>query len=257
MELLTSENLVAFLTLLVLEVVLGIDNVIFISILSDKLPTAQRAMGQRLGIGLAVIGRILLLLTITWVQSLEQSQLFVIFGNAISGKDIVLLLGGLFLIGKSTYEIHEKLEGEEHNKQGVGIAKITLTSMVVQVVVIDAVFSLDSVITAVGISNVMPIMIAAILMAAGVMIAFAGQVSAFIVRHPTMKMLALSFLILIGSLLVIEGWNPEATHDLHLKNYIYFAMAFSFMVELLNMKLRRTSKPVHLRNHPHLPEYGS
>ena len=256
MEFLTSSNLVAFLTLLALEIVLGIDNVIFISILSEKLPAAQKALGQRLGIGIAVISRILLLLTITWVQSLEHTQLFTIFGNAISGKDIVLLLGGLFLIGKSTYEIHEKLEGEEHDQQGVGIAKITLTSMVVQVVVIDVVFSLDSVITAVGISNVMPIMIAAILIAAGVMIAFAGQVSAFIVRHPTMKMLALSFLILIGSLLVIEGWNPEATHDLHLKNYIYFAMAFSFMVELLNMKLRRTSKPVHLRNHPSLPERG-
>ncbi len=258
MELLTTENLIAFLTLLALEIVLGIDNVIFISILSDKLPTAQKVLGQRLGIGLAVVGRILLLMAITWVQSLENARVMTLFGNAISGKDLVLLLGGLFLIGKSTYEIHEKLEVAEYDKHGVGkAATTTLTAMVAQVIVIDIVFSLDSVITAVGISNVMSIMITAILIAAAVMIAFAGQVSAFVERHPTMKMLALSFLILIGALLVAEGWNPQATHDLQLKNYIYFAMSFSFMVELFNMKLRRTTKPVHLHNRPRPPKRGN
>ncbi|MFQ5418793.1 MAG: TerC family protein [Anaerolineae bacterium] len=249
----TTENLMAFLTLLALEIVLGIDNVIFISILSDKLPASQKALGQRLGIGLAVVGRILLLLMITWVQSLEHTQVMTLFGNVISGKGLVLLLGGLFLIGKSTYEIHEKLEVQEYDKHGTGKAAITLTAMVAQILVIDLVFSLDSVITAVGVSNVMVVMIAAILIAAGVMIAFAGRVSDFVSRHPTMKMLALSFLILIGSLLVAEGWNAEAAHALHLKNYIYFAMSFSFFIELLNMRLRRVGPPVQLHNSPHLP----
>ena len=257
MELFTTTNLVAFLTLLALEIVLGIDNVIFISILSNKLPTAQKKLGQRLGIGLAVVSRILLLLGIAWVQSLEHLALFTVFGNVLSGKDVVLLLGGLFLISKSTYEIHDKLEVDEHDKHGGSTTGLTLRSMVVQVVLIDVVFSLDSVITAVGISNAMPIMVAAIIIATGVMVVFAGQVGDFVERHPTMKMLALSFLILIGSMLVMEGWNPEAAHDLQLKNYIYFAMAFSFIVELINMKLRRTSEPVHLRNRPRLSEHGS
>jgi len=254
MVLFTTTNIVAFLTLMALEIVLGIDNVIFISILSNKLPAAQKALGQRLGIGVAVVSRLILLLAINWVQSLEHRQLFVIFGNTLSGKDSILLLGGLFLISKSTYEIHDKLEVDD--KKDTDAAMLTLRSMVVQVVLIDVVFSLDSVITAVGISNVMPIMVAAIIIASGVMIIFAGQVGNFVERHPTMKMLALSFLILIGSLLVMEGWNPEASQDLHLKNYIYFAMAFSFVVELLNMKLRRTSEPVHLRNRPRLSEHG-
>jgi predicted tellurium resistance membrane protein TerC len=256
-DLFTTANLFAFLTLLALEVVLGIDNVIFISILSGKLPEAQRAQGQRLGLGLAVISRILLLLAITWVQSLESLVVFTLFSNAISGKDLVLLLGGLFLIGKSTYEIHEKLEVEEHDKHGTGKAMATLGSVIAQVILVDVVFSLDSVITAVGIADNLIVMIAAIVIAAAVMILFAGSVSRFVERHPTMKMLALSFLILIGSLLVIEGWNPEAAHDLHLKNYAYFAMAFSFLVEILNMRVRGASKePVKLHNQPTLPESG-
>ncbi len=248
-----TENLMAFLTLLALEIVLGIDNVIFISILSDKLPASQKALGRRLGISLAVIGRILLLLAITWVQSLEGTKTITLFGNVITGKGLVVLLGGLFLIGKSTYEIHEKLEVEEYDKHGTGKPSITLSAMVAQVLVIDFVFSLDSVITAVGISNVMVVMVAAILIAAGVMIVFAGRISDFVARHPTMKMLALSFLILIGTLLVVEGWNAEAAHALHLKNYIYFAMAFSFFIELLNIRLRRVKQPLQLHNSPHLP----
>jgi predicted tellurium resistance membrane protein TerC len=255
-DLFTTANLFAFLTLLALEVVLGIDNVIFISILSGKLPEEQRPLGQRLGLGLAVISRILLLLAITWVQSLEGLVVFTIFSNSISGKDLVLLLGGLFLIGKSTYEIHEKLEVEEHDKHGTGKAMATLGSVIAQVIVVDVVFSLDSVITAVGIADNLIIMISAILIAAAVMILFASSVSSFVERHPTMKMLALSFLILIGSLLVIEGWNPEAAHELHLKNYAYFAMAFSFLVEILNMRVRRSREPVKLHNQPTLPESG-
>ncbi len=254
MDLLTAENLIAFLTLLTLEIVLGIDNVIFISILSDKLPASQKALGQRLGIGFAVFGRILLLLAITWVQSLENTQVMTVFGNVITGKGLVLLLGGLFLIGKSTYEIHDKLEVAEHDKHGTGKATMTLTAMIAQVLIIDLVFSLDSVITAVGISNVMLVMVSAILIAAGIMVAFAGRVSAFVSRHPTVKMLALSFLILIGSLLMIEGWNPEVAHTLNLKNYIYFAMAFSFLIEMLNLRLRKAKQPIQFHNAPHLPE---
>ncbi|MCB8942796.1 MAG: TerC family protein [Ardenticatenaceae bacterium] len=253
----TTENLVAFLTLLSLEVVLGIDNVIFISILSGKLPESQRAMGRQLGLGLAVISRVILLLAIRWVQSLDSFIVFTIFSNAVSGKDLVLLLGGLFLIGKSTYEIHEKLEVEEHDKHGTGKAVTTLGAVIAQIVLVDVVFSLDSVITAVGIANNLTIMIAAIIIAAAIMVFFAGPVSSFVERHPTMKMLALSFLILIGSLLVIEGWNPEAAHDLHLKNYAYFAMAFSFGVEILNMRVRtRSQRPVKLHNQPTLSEGG-
>ena len=254
MELFTSANLVAFLTLATLEIVLGIDNVIFISILANKLPKEQEALGRQLGIGLAVLTRVLLLLAITWVQSLENIIVLTLFANEISGKDLVLLLGGLFLIGKSTYEIHEKLEVDEINKHGTAAVAISLRSMVLQVVIIDVVFSLDSVITAVGISDNLVVMITAILLSALIMVLFSGSVATFVEKHPTMKMLALSFLILIGSLLVIEGWNPEAAHDLHLKNYIYFAMAFSFLVEVLNMRLRRShTPPVQLHNRPSLP----
>jgi predicted tellurium resistance membrane protein TerC len=255
MELFTTENLFAFLTLLALEIVLGIDNVIFISILSSKLPEEQRAKGRQFGLGLAVVSRILLLLAIRWVQSLDSIILFTIFGNEISGKEVVLLVGGLFLIGKSTYEIHEKLEVEEHDKHRISKATTTLGAVIVQIILIDVVFSLDSVITAVGIANNLTVMIAAIVLAAIVMILFAGSVSSFVERHPTMKMLALAFLILIGSMLVIEGWNPEAAHELHLKNYAYFAMAFSFGVEILNMRIRpKAAEPVKLHNQPTLPE---
>lgn len=252
MELLTTENFVAFLTLAALEIVLGIDNVIFIAILAGKLPVEQRDFGRKLGIGLAVITRILLLLAISWIIGLT-APLIEIFGNAISGRDLILLAGGLFLIGKSTFEIHEKLEAEDTEHRTVKKAATTLTSVVAQILIIDVVFSLDSVITAIGIADVLPIMIAAIVIAAGAMILFSGAISAFVERHPTMKVLALSFLILIGVLLVIEGWNPEAAHELHLKNYAYFAMAFSFVVELVNMRLRKP-EPVHLHNRPSLPQ---
>jgi len=254
MELFTAENLVALLTLLSLEIVLGIDNVIFISILSNKLPPHQEALGRRLGIGLAVISRIILLLAITWVQSLEGTDLFTIFSNDITGKDLVLLLGGLFLIGKSTHEIYEKLEGEESEEHGAVGATTTLGAMVAQVVIIDVVFSLDSVITAVGISDVLAVMVTAILIAAVVMVVFSGQVSSFIERHPSMKILALSFLILIGSMLVIEGWAHEAAEELHLKNYAYFAMAFAALVDILQLQLKkREATPVKLHNQPTLP----
>jgi predicted tellurium resistance membrane protein TerC len=252
MELFTAENLVALLTLTLLELVLGIDNVIFVAILASDLPVNEQDKGRRLGIGLAVISRILLLLTITWIMQLTQ-PIIKPFGNPISGRDLILLIGGLFLIGKSTFEVHEKLEAAEKERT-VAKARVTMTSVIIQIVVIDVIFSLDSVITAVGISGQLLVMITAVIIAAAVMVFASGAVSRFVEQHPTMKMLALSFLIMIGAMLVIEGWNAEAAHQLHLKNYAYFAMAFSFGVELLNMRIRaRAAAPVQLHNQPSLP----
>lgn len=247
-----TQNLIALATLFVLEVVLGIDNVIFLAILAAKLPQEQQERARRLGIILAVLTRIILLFAINLVQQ-ATNPLFNIFGNALSGKDLVLLIGGTFLIGKSTHEIHSKLEGEEKG-HGAGKAVATMASVLVQVMIVDMVFSLDSVITAVGISGVLWVMITAIMLAAAVMIFFAGAISRFVEKHPTTKILALAFLILIGALLVIEGWNAEVAHDLHLKNYAYFAMAFSFIVELVNIRARKQVEPVHLHNQPTMAE---
>lgn len=256
MEIFTAENLVAFLTLTALELVLGIDNVIFVAILADDLPPNQTDLGRRLGIGLAVVTRILLLLAITWIMRLTEPVVEP-FGNPISGRDLILLIGGLFLIGKSTYEIHEKLEVADKPLEAKRGA-VSLASVVAQIVVIDMVFSLDSVITAVGISGVLAVMIPAVVIAAGVMLFASGAIASYVNKHPTMKMLALSFLIMIGVMLVIEGWNEEAAQELRLKNYAYFAMAFSFGVELLNIRIRaKAEAPVKLHNQPSLPEARS
>lgn len=248
-QLFAFDNLVALLTLLALEIVLGIDNVIFIAILSSKLPAEQQARARTTGISLAVITRILLLFGISWIMTLTQ-PLLNIFNNDLSGRDLILLIGGLFLIGKSTYEIHEKLEAAEHTSTTKAMA--TFVAVIIQIVLVDIVFSLDSVITAVGISNHIEIMVTAVVIAAAVMLTFAGAISGFVERHPTMKVLALSFLILIGSMLVIEGWNAEAAHEMHLKNYAYFAMAFSFLVEMVNLRVRKQKDPVQLHNQPTL-----
>ncbi len=247
-DLFTTQNLVAFLTLTTLEIVLGIDNVIFIAILSGKLPVDQQARARTVGIGLAVITRIILLLGITWVMQLTTPILF-----GLSGRDLILLGGGIFLIGKSTHEIHEKIEATEHG--GREVPKVaSFAGVIAQIILIDVIFSLDSVITAVGISGELPIMIAAIIIAAAVMLFFASRIASFVERHPTMKILALAFLILIGTLLVMEALLPEIVHEYHLKNYAYFAMAFSFLVELVNMRFRGSTGPVVLHNQPHLPE---
>jgi predicted tellurium resistance membrane protein TerC len=246
----TAENLIALLTLTALEIVLGIDNVIFIAILSSKLPVDQQDRARRMGISLAVFSRILLLLAINMVISLDE-PLFTILGNGISGHDLILLGGGLFLIAKSTREIHEKLEAMDDRQEKQVSAITTLRSVLIQVVVIDMVFSLDSVITAVGISGVLAVMIPAIIIAAGVMLFFSGYIARFVEKHPTFKILALAFLILIGAVLVVEGWSGEAVKQLHLKNYVYFAMAFSVLVELINMRFRAPSpNPVKLYNQP-------
>lgn len=249
-ELLTAENLVALLTLTVLEIVLGIDNVIFIAILSGKLPADQQDRARQMGIGLAVVSRILLLLAINWVITLKD-DLFTIFGTGISGHDLILLVGGLFLIAKSTHEIHDKLEALDDKTDKKVAAVTSLASVLVQVVLIDVVFSLDSVITAVGISGVLVVMIPAIVIAAGVMLFFSGYIARFVEHHPTFKILALAFLILIGAVLVVEGWSGQVVEELHLKNYVYFAMAFSVIVELVNMRFRTASpQPVKLHNQP-------
>ena len=251
-DLFTTQNLVAFLTLLALEVVLGIDNVIFIAILSGKLPESQSGRARATGIGLAVITRILLLLGITWVMQLT-APIFTLGGIEFSGRDLILILGGLFLIGKSTFEIHERLESLEHTERTIP-KTISFTSVVAQIILIDIIFSLDSVITAVGISGNIWVMVPAVVIAAGVMLFFSGAIAQFVERHPTMTILALAFLILIGTLLVMEGWLPDIVHSYHLKNYAYFAMAFSFAVELINMRFRKSPEPVQLHNRPQLPE---
>jgi predicted tellurium resistance membrane protein TerC len=247
-DLFTTENLVAFLTLTALEIVLGIDNVIFIAILSGKLPVDQQGRARTLGIGMAVGTRILLLLGITWVMQLTTPLIW-----GLSGRDLILVIGGMFLIGKSTFEIHEKIEASDHTRSRVP-SVVSFTSVIAQIILVDIIFSLDSVITAVGISGNLWVMVPAVLVAAAVMLFFAGGISRYVERHPTMKILALAFLILIGTLLVIEGLLPEVAHEYALKNYAYFAMAFSFLVELINIRFRGGSGPVQLHNQPTLVE---
>jgi predicted tellurium resistance membrane protein TerC len=244
-ELFSVAGLISLATLASLEIVLGIDNVIFIAILAGRLPPEQQPRARRLGISAAVITRILLLLSITWVMGLTQ-PLFSLAGTSISGKQLILMAGGLFLIGKSTYEIHDKLEGEEHGVAARGAA--VMAAVIFQIMLVDIVFSLDSVITAVGMTPHLPIMITAVILAAIVMLVFAGPISDFVHRHPTMKILALSFLILIGVMLVAEGFGQHIN-----KGYIYFAMAFSVLVELLNLRLRKKAAPIELR-HSRMPE---
>lgn len=231
-ELLTAENVIAFVTLTVMEIVLGIDNIVFIAILTGKLEPDRQGAARRIGLSLAMIMRILLLLAISWIMQLTNPLFRLPFiDHEVSGRDIILLLGGGFLIVKATYEIHERLEGDEHAHGKVRAA--SFASVLVQIMLLDIVFSLDSVITAVGMAQHVPIMIGAIVVAVGVMLVFAGAVSAFIERHPTVKMLALAFLLLIGVMLVAEGTGRHVE-----KGYIYFAMGFSVFVEMLNIRAR-------------------
>lgn len=244
MEWVTNPDIwIALVTLTALEVVLGIDNVVFISILASRLPASQQARARTIGLTLAMVMRILLLLAINWVIGLT-APLFGVFGNEISGRDLILILGGLFLIGKATFEIHEKLEGDEPGN-GKAVATATFGAVIFQIVLLDLVFSLDSVITAVGMSDVIGVMIAAVVISIGVMLLSARWISEFVNRHPTVKMLALSFLLLIGTALIAEGW------ELHIpKGYIYFAMGFAVFVEALNLRVRKARgrpAPVELR----------
>ena len=236
-QLLTAEALIGLLTLTAMEIVLGIDNIIFISILVAKLPHERQARARTIGLALALITRILLLLSLSWIAGLT-GDLFSILGRGVSGRDVILLSGGLFLLGKATYEIHEKLEGEPgHAEARVGPS---FAAVIVQILLLDIVFSLDSVITAVGMVNQIPIMVAAIVIAVAIMLVAAGPISNFVNHHPTIKMLALSFLLLIGVSLVAEGLHQHIP-----KGYIYFAMAFSVFVEMLNLRLRGKSTRTH------------
>lgn len=230
------EAWIAFSTLLALEIVLGIDNVVFISILAGKLPANQQGKARYLGLALAMVTRIILLFSISWMVRLT-APLFTVFGMEISGRDLILIVGGLFLIGKSTHEIHQKLEGE----RGGSMARVapTFTAVLVQILLLDVVFSLDSVITAVGMVDQIGIMVAAVVLAVIVMIGFAGAIGRFVERHPTVKMLALSFLLLIGMTLMAEGFDQHIS-----KGYIYSAMAFSVFVEILNLGAKKTREPV-------------
>jgi predicted tellurium resistance membrane protein TerC len=235
-----TENLIALATLTALEVVLGIDNVVFISILSARLPVEKQSRARRMGLMLAMVTRILLLLAISWIMGLTK-PLFALRGHDFSGRDLILFFGGLFLIGKATYEIHEKLEGAVHSADAAKV-RPSFGAVIAQILLLDIVFSLDSVITAVGMVKHIPIMIAAVLISVATMMIFANMISDFIERHPTMKMLALSFLLLIGVVLLADGLGQHIA-----KGYIYAAMAFSLFVEILNMRIRKTPvEPVQL-----------
>jgi predicted tellurium resistance membrane protein TerC len=240
MSIFNPANLVTLITLALLEIVLGIDNVIFIAILSGRLPAHQQNSGRQLGLIVALLTRILLLLSLTWIMRLVE-PLYTVAGNEISGRDLILLVGGLFLIAKSTMEMHHSLEGADTHVGG-NAKKISFWGTIAQIAVLDIVFSLDSVITAVGLSNEIAVMVVAIIIAVIVMLAFSGALSRYIEKHPTIKILALSFLSLIGMSLVAEGF------DFHIeKGYIYFAMAFSVIVELINIRMR-ASQPVKLHS---------
>jgi predicted tellurium resistance membrane protein TerC len=246
---------ISLITLTILEIVLGIDNIIFISIMASKLPAKKQKKARQVGLALAMITRVLLLLSLTWIMTLT-APLFnaaewigLIEGEwheklAVSGRDLILIIGGLFLIYKSTREIHEKLEGDEHSVQTKAV--VTFTGVIIQILLLDIVFSLDSVITAVGMADHIGVMVAAVIIAVGVMMLSAGGISDFVNKHPTVKMLALSFLLLIGVSLLAEGFEQHIP-----KGYIYFAMAFSVLVEMLNLKMKKGSgKPVKLHNTP-------
>jgi predicted tellurium resistance membrane protein TerC len=238
MESLTDPNVwIALATLTFLEIVLGVDNIIFISILSGKLPADQQPKARRLGLLGALVTRILLLMSLAWVIRLT-APLFTI-GQEISGRDLILIIGGLFLIGKSTHEIHDKLEGEEGHASGKVAA--SFASVIVQIMLLDVVFSLDSVITAVGMVDELWVMVTAVIIAVVIMLMSAETISAFVHRHPTVKMLALSFLLLIGVSLIAEGFDHHIP-----KGYIYFAMGFSVFVEAINLRMKKKSVPVHL-----------
>ncbi len=233
------ETWIALVTLSALEVVLGVDNIIFISVLASKLPKARQAHARRVGLLGAMVTRILLLFSLAWLARLT-SPLFATFGKEFSGRDLILISGGLFLLAKATWEIHENLEGGDEGRTGKAVA--SFASLIAQIMLLDIVFSLDSVITAIGMARQVGVMVAAVVIAVGVMLWAAGPIAAFVDRHPTIKILALSFLLLIGFSLVAEGFGQHIP-----KGYIYFAMGFSVFVEMLNLRARKHAEPVHLQ----------
>lgn len=255
-HLFTSESLISFFILVILEIVLGIDNVIFVSIIINRLPEKEEKKARQFWMITGMIIRSLLLLGLGWLLAQKGKPLFEIFGKGFDLASLVMLAGGIFLIYKSVKEIHGKLEGEDPNNLLNNKKQISLGQALTQILVIDAVFSFDSIITAGGTAKYVEIMIAAVIIAMIIMFLFSPKISSFIHKHPTLKMLALSFLVMIGLSLIIEGWDAESAHQLHLKNYIYFGMAFSFAVELLNLTMMRRLKNrrVVQLNEPNLEE---
>ncbi|BAV10108.1 Membrane protein TerC, possibly involved in tellurium resistance [Filimonas lacunae] len=253
-QIFTADNLVSFFVLVILEVVLGIDNVIFVSIIMNRLPKAQQPKARVLWMIFGIIMRSILLMGLSWLLAQKGHYLFSVAGKGFDLSSLVMLAGGLFLIYKTVKEIHHKLEGEEEHADGTK-KPLGFSAAIFQIVLIDMVFSFDSIITAGGTAKVVEVMIAAVVVAMIIMFLFSPAIAGFIHKHPTLKMLALSFLVMIGFVLLVEGWDSERSHDLHLKNYVYFAMAFSFIVELLNMRLRKgqKSEPVELKS-PRLDE---
>ena len=241
-EIFTTDNLISLISLAALEIVLGIDNIVFIAILSQRVAADQRKSARRVGLILALGMRLGLLFTLSFIMRLT-APLFTVFGQELSGRDLVLLGGGLFLLAKSTHEIYDKLEGDHSDESANAKGTSSFTSVLIQIMLLDIVFSLDSVITAVGMAQQIWVMVVAMIIAVGVMLIFADSVSEFINRHPSMKVLALSFLLLIGSLLVAESFDKHVS-----KGYIYFSMAFALIIELLNMRLRKKQKAVALHH---------
>lgn len=252
-HLFTSESIISFIILVVLEIVLGIDNVIFVSIILNRLPKKDQNSARRLWMITGIISRSLLLMALGWLLKQKGKAVFSIGDKGFDLASLVMLAGGIFLIYKSVREIHHKLEGEDPNESSLKKKPLSFGKAIVQIMVIDAVFSFDSIITAGGTAQYVPIMIAAVVIAMIVMFLFSPAIAGFIQKHPTLKMLALSFLVMIGLSLVIEGWDSERAHDLHLKNYIYFGMAFSFIVEMLNMvMMKKAARKVVKLNEPRL-----
>ncbi|MFN4975855.1 MAG: TerC family protein [Bacteroidota bacterium] len=249
----TTDNLISFIILVVLEVVLGIDNVIFVSIIMNRLREDMRKRARFVWMAAGMLTRIALLFGLSWLLQQKGKPIFTLYDKSFDLASLIMLIGGLFLMYKSVKEIHHKLEGEElsaekGSKKGIGFAQA-----MGQIILIDMIFSFDSIITAGGTAKRIEIMIAAVVIAMIVMFLFSSTIASFIHKHPTLKMLALSFLVMIGFVLLVEGWNPEQAHGMNLKNYVYFSMAFSFSVELLNMRMRKKSKAVELRE-PVLPK---
>lgn len=248
-HLFTTESLISFLVLTILEVVLGIDNVIFVSIILNRMPKAFQKQARLSWMVTGIISRTILLFCLSWLLTQKGKPVLSIWGKDFDLASLVMLAGGLFLIYKTVKEIHHKLEGEEAVATGGNKKKLGFASGIGQIILIDMVFSFDSIITAGGTAKHLEVMVAAVVVAMMVMFVFSPKIASFIHKHPTLKMLALSFLVMIGLVLLVEGWNPVGAHELHLKNYVYFAMAFSFSVELLNMKMRKsTTKSVELRS---------
>lgn len=254
-HLFTSESIISFFILVVLEVVLGIDNVIFVSIILNRLPVKDQKSARRLWMITGIISRSLLLMALGWLLKQKGKAVFTLFDKGFDLASLVMLLGGLFLIYKSVREIHHKLEGGDTHESTKNKKPLSFGQAIAQIMLIDAVFSFDSIITAGGTAKYVPIMIAAVVIAMTIMFLFSPAISSFIHKHPTLKMLALSFLVMIGLSLVIEGWDSERAHELHLKNYIYFGMAFSFIVEVLNMvMMKKAARKVVKLNEPQLED---